>query len=145
MSHSFFPKSKFNSKQGFSLIEILTVLALLAVLGGIVIGSFGGILEDGNRAAAQQFVNQSLDASFLKYKIDTGSYPSTAEGIAVLLTAPANKATKWRGPYIEKMPVDPWQNPYQYRFPGTKNPTKYDLWSFGPDGIASEDDIGNWE
>jgi general secretion pathway protein G len=85
----------------------------------------------------------------VRYRIDLSDYPSTAEGIQALLVAPANKADRWRGPYIDtpgnKAPLDPWGEPYQYRYPGTKNKGGYDLYSKGPDRVdGTDDDIGNW-
>ena len=82
-------------------------------------------------------------------RIDMGDYPSTNEGLAVLLTPPGNAGDKWHGPYIDavggKLPVDPWGQPYEYRYPGVKNPGGYDLFSKGPDKTAdTADDIGNW-
>lgn len=134
------------STGGFSLIEILISLALLAALTGLVIAGFGGVLGRGQEDVAKQFVESSLETPLIRYRIDTGSYPTTEEGIAALLTAPSDKASRWRGPYIEEMPIDPWGNPYHYRFPGTQNPAKYDLWSYGPNGVeGGGDDIGNWE
>ena len=84
-----------------------------------------------------------------RYKMDMGSYPSTAEGLNALLVAPANAAGGWHGPYMDdeggKVQLDPWHEPFQYRFPGTKNKMKYDLFSKGPDKTeGTEDDIGNW-
>ena len=69
------------------------------------------------------------------------------KGIKALLQAPSGKEGKWQGHYIDDLPEDPWGNPYQYRFPGTKNINKssgYDIWSLGQDGVESADDIGNW-
>lgn len=85
----------------------------------------------------------------VRYKIDVGDYPSTAEGLAAMVAAPANKAERWRGPYIDapggRIPADPWGEAYRYRFPGTRNPGGYDLYSIGPDKTeGTEDDIGNW-
>ena len=72
-----------------------------------------------------------------------GDYPSSDEGLQALLTAPPSKADKWQGPYLEvqggKLPLDPWKNPYQYRYPGTHNKGSYDLWSMGPDGKDGTD------
>jgi general secretion pathway protein G len=65
-----------------------------------------------------------------------------------LTKAPAGKESKWKGPYLEEVPLDPWGNPYQYRFPGSKNingARGYDVWSWGTDGTESADDIGNWK
>ena len=132
-------------KAGFSLVEMLIVIALIAVIGTLVINQLGGTYEEANKDVAQQFVNQSLKAPLLKYRIDTGSYPTSEEGgLMALLDAPASKQAQWKGPYIEKLPNDPWQRPYQYRYPGVKNPSGYDLWSKGPDPQSDADDIGNW-
>ncbi len=133
------------SRHGFSLMEILIVLGIIALLAGVVVTNFTGIFGGAQDQTAKSFVEAALEASLLKFKIDTGNFPSTAEGIGALLTAPPGKAAKWKGPYIEKMPIDPWGNPYQYRFPGPKNPIKYDLFSFAADGVQSADDIGNWD
>ena len=77
-----------------------------------------------------------------------GDYPSTAEGLAALIAAPADKADRWHGPYVEnnkKLPLDPWKHDYKYAYPGTHNKDGYDLWSTGPDGVdGTPDDIGNW-
>jgi general secretion pathway protein G len=81
-----------------------------------------------------------------RFEIDCGQYPTSEQGLQALLTAPpglANPAS-WQGPYLERMPVDPWGKPYVYRFPGTQG-TDYDLYSFGPDGREGNDDITNWQ
>lgn len=133
------------SQRGFSLIEMLIVLGIIALIAGFVVSNLGGIFGGAQEDAAKAFVESGLEAPLMQYKLHTGSYPNTAEGIAALLSAPASKATKWRGPYIKQIPTDPWGNPYQYRFPGTKNTAAYDLYSYGPDGQESGDDIGNWK
>ncbi len=81
-----------------------------------------------------------------QYQLHMGDYPTTAEGLNALIAAPARAEGRWRGPYLQdgKLPKDPWKRDYQYRDPGTKNKSSYDLFSFGPDGVESEDDIGNW-
>lgn len=132
-------------RRGFSLIEMLIVLGIIALIAGFVVSDLGGIFGGAQVDAAKAFVDTGLEAPLMQYKLHTGSYPSTAEGIAALLTAPSSKASKWRGPYVKQIPNDPWGNPYQYRFPGVKNPGGYDLYSFGPDGVESADDIGNWK
>jgi general secretion pathway protein G len=132
-------------RAAFTLMEILIVIALIALLVGLSVTKLGGLLTGGEKDIAQQFVNSSLKAPLMAYRIRLGSYPTTAQGLQALLAAPEG-ATKWSGPYIEggKIPEDPWKRPYQYRCPGTKNPDGYDVFSFGPDGVESADDIGNW-
>jgi general secretion pathway protein G len=109
------------------------------------------ILGGSQASVASIFVNDTLKTSLVRYRIDLGDYPSTAEGLEALATAPAARAERWKGPYIEakgnKLPLDPWGEPYQYRYPGTHNKATggYDLFSKGPDKVeGTEDDIGNW-
>jgi len=82
------------------------------------------------------------------YKINLGSFPTSAEGLEALVREPENKADQWRGPYLNEttLPLDPWKEPYQYRCPGQHNKSGYDLWSKGPDKQdGTADDIGNWK
>lgn len=131
---------------GFSLVEMLIVIALIAIVGTLLIGRIGNLFGGAQEDVAKQFVENALKAPLLKYRIDTGSYPTTGDGgLNALLVAPADKQNKWRGPYIEKLPEDPWGQAYQYRYPGTKNPDGYDLWSQGPSADSEADDIGNWQ
>ena len=85
------------SKSGFSLIEILIVIALIAVIAGLAISNIGGIFGGQQEKAAKIFVTQSLKIPLTAYKIDIGSYPSTAEGLQALIQAPSNKSGSWRG------------------------------------------------
>ncbi len=83
------------------------------------------------------------------YSLDVGDYPSTAEGLAALFKAPAGREAQWHGPYLDtpnnQPPLDPWKQPYLYRYPGTHNKDSYDIWSKGSDMISgTADDIGNW-
>ena len=132
---------------GFSLIEILIVIALIAVLATVAIGNLGGIFGGQQEKIADIFVKQTAKVGLTPYKIDVGNYPSTEEGLNALIKAPTGKESRWKGPYLEEVPEDPWGNAYQYRFPGSKNVNwarGYDVWSHGPDGVESADDIGNW-
>lgn len=128
------------------MLEILVVLAILGLLIGVLVSNVGGNLSRGQEDAARIFVTSSLKAPLTSYRIDFGDYPSTAEGLNALVTPPAGKEGRWRG-YLEnnKLPVDPWGQPYQYRYPGTHNTSGYDVFSMGPDKTAgTPDDIGNW-
>ncbi|MEX0325248.1 MAG: type II secretion system major pseudopilin GspG [Puniceicoccaceae bacterium] len=132
-------------RAGFSLVEMLIVIALIAIVGTLLIGRIGNLFGGAQEDVAKQFVDNALKAPLLKYRIDTGSYPTAEDGgLLALLNEPASKSGKWKGPYIEKLPEDPWGNPYQYKYPGTKNPDGYDLWSLGPDSQSEDDNIGNW-
>jgi general secretion pathway protein G len=137
-----------HARRAFSLLEILVVLAILALLATLVISNLDSMFGGAQKDTAQMFVQQSLNVPLQAYRMHMGTYPSTAEGLNALVTPPANKADRWRGPYVKEqsgIPLDPWKNPYQYRFPGVKNKNSYDLWSMGPDGQdGTADDIGNW-
>jgi len=135
--------------RGFTLMEILVVIAIIALLAGLTISNVGKLFGGSQVDVARLMVSQSLKTPLVTYRLQMGSYPSTEEGLQALMTAPANKADRWRGPYLAegtKLPLlDPWNNPYQYRYPGTHNKDGYDLWSKGPDGVdGTDDDIGNW-
>lgn len=144
VSCSLRPLARRRPQAGFSLLEILISIALLAGIAAILITNLDGILGGGKREVARMFVSETLEAPLIQYRINMGNYPSTEEGLQALLKPPSENATNWQGPYIKQLPNDPWGKPYQYRFPGTHNPQSYDLWTYGPDGTESGDDIGNW-
>jgi general secretion pathway protein G len=136
-------------RRGFTLIEILVVIAIISLIAGLTIANTGNLFGNSKIDVAKLMVTQSLKTPLLTYQIQMGSYPTTEEGLAALMTPPANKADRWRGPYLiedTKLPIlDPWGEPYQYRCPGVRNKNSYDLWSKGPDKTdGTEDDIGNW-
>ncbi len=131
---------------GFTLLEILVVLAIIGLLAGLAITNVDKIFGGAQADTARLFVNQSLKAPLTAYRIATGSYPTTAEGLQALVTPPSSKADKLPRGLIDKVPTDPWGEPYQYAYPGNKNKDGYDLWSKGPDKQSgTQDDIGNWE
>jgi len=138
-----------NGRAAFTLLEILVVLAIIGLLAGLAIVDVGKIFGGSQGTVAKLFVNESMKTALTSYRITVGDYPSTEEGLQALFTAPANKADRWRGPYVAegtKWPIlDPWGEPYQYRYPGTHNKSGYDLWSRGGDKTdGSEHVIGNW-
>jgi general secretion pathway protein G len=136
-------------RRAFTLLEILVVLAIIGLLVGLVVSNTDRIFGQSQEAVARIFVRDSLKTPLVRYRIDLGDYPSTNEGLAALISPPTTGADRWRGPYMDvtggKLPVDPWGQPYEYRYPGVKNPGGYDLYSKGPDKTAdTADDIGNW-
>ena len=127
-------------RKGFTLLEILITIAIMALLVGVVVGNLDKFVGQGQEGSAEIFVRSSLDM---------GDYPTTEQGIKALIKAPEDKADQWKGPYIKvpggKAPSDPWGEPYEYRYPGTHNTDSYDLFSKGRDKQAdTADDIGNW-
>ena len=134
------------SVRAFTLMEILLVIGLLGLLMGVMAVGFGNIFGTNEKEIAKMFVDQGVKANLQQYRMHMGSYPTTEEGLNALLEAPeGDKATRWKGPYADKLPKDPWGNPYQYLCPGTHNKNSFDLWSMGPDGQdGTADDIGNW-
>jgi general secretion pathway protein G len=134
--------------KAFTMMELLVVLAILALLAGLAITNVGGIFGGAQQTAAQLFVKDSMKSPLFTYKMHMGDYPTTADGLQALVTAPSARGDRWHGPYItdSKVPIDPWGEPYQYAYPGSKNKKDYDLWSKGPDKQSgTEDDIGNWD
>ncbi|MDB6114731.1 MAG: ral secretion pathway protein GspG [Lacunisphaera sp.] len=148
-SSSSFSHATRRNSAGFSLLEILVVLAIIGLIIGLVVSNTDKIFGQSQEAVAKIFVRDSLKTPLTRYRIDVGDYPSTNEGLAALITSNPANADKWRGPYLDvsggKVPLDPWQQPYEYRYPGVKNPGGYDVYSKGIDKTAdTADDIGNW-
>jgi general secretion pathway protein G len=135
---------KRGSQAGFTLLEVLIAIALLAAIAGLLVSNLDRILGGGREQVAQLFVEETLETPLTAYRVNMGRYPSTEDGLEALLKKPSDEAVNWRGPYVKKINPDPWGTPYQYRYPGEHNEAAFDLWSLGPDGVESEDDIGNW-
>lgn len=132
-------------RRGFTLMEVLLVLVILAVLGSLAAISVDAINKRANRKAAESQIGL-FKTPIQMYQMAVGSYPPTLDA---LRTAPGDlpNPDKWDGPYLDKtIPLDPWDNQYQYVAPGQHNADSYDIWSMGPDGVSgTDDDIGNWE
>jgi general secretion pathway protein G len=138
-------QSRQHRRRGFSLVEMLLVLVILATLAAIVVPRFAGRSEQAKITAAQTQIT-SISTALDSFEVDNGFYPPSGEGITQLATKP-DTATNWRGPYLKQgVPNDPWGSPYLYEFPGKNNAQGYDLSSMGPDARAgNEDDIKNWK
>jgi general secretion pathway protein G len=129
------------SQSGFTLLEIMLVVVIIGIIAGLAIMNLVGTSEKAKEDLARSQIKGPLKTSISLYQLHTGSWPS---GLNDLLTRPGN-VPNWRGPYVEEVPRDPWGEEYQYRAPGSRNPSGFDLWSKGPDKQdGSADDIGNW-
>lgn len=137
--------------RGFTLIELMVVIVILGVLAGLIVPRIMGRPEEARRMKARVQI-ESIETALKLYKLDSGSYPTTDQGLQALVEAPSvgNLAKRWRtGGYLEKgkVPKDPWDNDFVYLSPGVNG--EFDLTSYGKDGQPSgegEDaDINNWE
>jgi len=134
---------KFTNKLGFTLVELMLVVIIIGVLAAMVVPRLTGRSEEARKGVAKVDIDLNISTSLKLYELDNGAFPTTDEGLAALLTAPSS-AKNWKGPYLEKEPADPWNNPYHYKSPGTHRPD-YDLYSVGRDGVeGNQDDIVNW-
>ncbi|KQW99762.1 type II secretion system protein GspG [Acinetobacter sp. Root1280] len=134
-------------KSGFTLLELMIVLVIIGLLAGIIGPNLFKNLEKSEKTTAKAQVDSFIKA-IDQYRIDTGGYPSNSSGLSSLITAPSG-VQHWNGPYIKKVPLDPWGMPYQYNYPGEHNTGSYDIYSFSKDKVQGGDkedtqDIGNW-
>ncbi len=130
--------------RGFTLIELMLVVIIIGALVAMVMPRLTGRGEQARVAAAKADIMANIATGLKLYELDNGEFPSTDEGLAALLVKPAS-ANNWKGPYLEKKPIDPWGREYKYKSPGEHRAGDYDLYSLGKDGVESEDDVKNWE
>ncbi|MFZ5801762.1 MAG: type II secretion system major pseudopilin GspG [Candidatus Omnitrophota bacterium] len=136
-------------RNGFSLIEILLVVVIIATLSAMILPRLMGRSDQAKRAAAKADVEVNIATALKLYELDNGFFPSTEQGLTALLSKPASEPVpqNWNGPYLEKKPIDPWGRPYQYEAPGKNRQHDYDLYSAGKNtkAEAKDDDIVNWQ
>lgn len=133
-----------NSK-GFTLIEILVVVSILAILGAMIVPKIMDRPSEARVTAAKVQIGDIINA-LKTYKLDNGKYPTQEQGLQALVTKPSgDQASNWKG-YLDRVPKDPWGHDYVYLNPGIH--TDVDLMSYGADGQTGGEgfdaDIGNW-
>lgn len=141
-------KRVIKEERGFTLIEIMVVLVIIGLLAGIVVPKLMGRTEEAKRTKTAVQIKNFQSALDL-YKLDSGIYPSTEQGLQALVEKPSigEIPNNWKeGGYIDKIPKDPWGNNYVYISPGAHG--DYDLYSYGADGEEGGEgrnaDIQNW-
>ena len=134
---------------GFTLIEIMVVIAIIGILATLIVPKIMGRPDEARATAAKHDVGTLVQA-FKLYRLDIGRYPTTEQGIRALVEKPTSEPVpqNWKaGGYLDSVPKDPWGNPYQYANPGTHG--EIDVYSYGsdgkPGGTGNDADIGNWQ
>ncbi|HEU4721240.1 MAG TPA: type II secretion system major pseudopilin GspG [Gemmatimonadaceae bacterium] len=138
-------------RSGFTLIEVLVVVVIIAVLASIVAPNVFRHVDTAKNVAAQAQI-ATLGAALDAYRLDNGRYPTTEQGLAALWQQPTAgpRPANWRGPYLRQPPpADPWGAAFVYRFPGERTPNGFDLSSMGadgaPGGTGEAADVTSWK
>lgn len=135
-------------QRGFTLLEVMVVVVILGILAALIVPKIIGRPDEARAVAARQDIASLMQALKL-YRLDNQRYPTTEQGLQALVARPttAPLAPHWKaGGYVERLPNDPWGNPYQYLNPGVRG--ELDVFSMGADGATggegSDADIGSW-
>ena len=144
------PEEKRRQQDGFSLVELMVVVFIMGLLATLIIVNVAPV-GDRSRITKAKADISNLENALEQYSLDLYTYPSTDQGLAALSSPPAGiDVTLYRpGGYIRRVQNDPWGNPYQYAFPGTRSGGRFDVYSLGadgqPGGEGNNADIGNWD
>ena len=135
-----------HNEAGFTLIEIMVVVVIIALLLAAIAPRVFNRLEQAQETRAGQDI-RAIESALNFYRLDNFAYPTQAQGLQALITEPEG-ARAWRGPYMDRLPRDPWNNePYHYRIP-REHGLNFDVFTYGADnaegGEGQDADIGNW-
>lgn len=131
---------------GFTLIEIMVVVVILGILAAIVAPNVISRIDDASINRVKQDI-RGIESALKLYYMDNSRYPTTDQGLEALTTRPNDPSLRnWRGPYLDKLPRDPWNNTYRYLYPGRNS--EFDVFTYGADGQPGGEginaEIGNW-
>jgi len=134
------------NEQGFTLLEIMVVVVIIGLLAAIVAPNFMGQIDTAAISRAKTDI-RGIETALNLYRLDNFRYPSTTEGLQALVNNPGEAvAPNWRK-QLQRVPVDPWDRPYQYAYPGQRS--DFDVFSYGADGQEGGEgvnaDVGNWD
>jgi general secretion pathway protein G len=135
------------TRAGFTLVEVMVVVVILGILAVLIVPRVLGRTDEARVAAAKHDI-AALMQSLKLYHLDNGRYPTNDQGLEALVTRPQSgpAASNWK-PYLDKVPKDPWGNPYQYLNPGVHG--EVDVFSLGadgqPGGSGADAEIGSWQ
>jgi len=135
--------NKLSRQQGFTLIEVMVVVVILGILAAILVPKVMDRPDQARKTKAALDI-QALEGALKMYKMDNYVYPDTDQGLEALVTKPGSpEPQNWQaGGYLDRLPLDPWKQPYQFLSPGVHG--SIDVYSLGADQVPSDDDITNW-
>ena len=135
-----------NVQKGFTLIEIMVVVAVIALLGAMIGPTLFNKVQQAEETRVAQDI-RAIESALKFYRLDNYRYPTQSQGLSALLSAPSGSEDRWNGPYLESMPVDPWGQNYLYAYP-SNNGRDFDVYTLGADqqenGQGADQDWGNW-
>lgn len=133
------------AQAAFTLVEIMVVMGIIAVLAGLAINQIVGNIDAAKLQRADADIT-AIATQLKTYEMMNNFPPTTQQGLQALVTRPTSEPVPRRWLQLfQQVPIDPWGRPYVYRYPGTKNPSSFDLYSQGPNPEDPSDDQGNWK
>ena len=142
------PRSAATRARGFTLIEVMVVVVILAILAAVLVPRIMGRPDEARIARARQDI-RAIESALQLYRLDNYRYPTTEQGLEALVRRPTvpPEPPNWKpGGYLDRVPVDPWGRPYRYLHPGEHG--EFDVFTYGadgrPGGEGADADIGNW-